>query len=50
MFVVDEPCFAGRDAHGELMANTTTWPSGFKAFGDYLKGRGMELGIYTDAG
>lgn len=50
VFVVDEPCFAGRDASGELQANSTTWPSGFAAFGKYLKDRGMELGIYTDAG
>jgi hypothetical protein len=86
VFIVDEPCFAGRDADGELQvrqlhfptfyaetgrftttgsgqtrgnwfkttgfsqANATTWPSGFKAFGDYLAERGMELGIYTDAG
>ena len=50
VFVVDEPCFAGRDSSGELVANKTTWPSGFAAFGQYLKERGMQLGIYTDAG
>jgi alpha-galactosidase len=50
VFVVDEPCFAGRDNTGELVANSTTWPSGFAAFGKYLKDRGMQLGIYTDAG
>lgn len=50
VFIVDEPCFAGRDAGGSLMANSTTWPSGFKAFASYLEERGMELGIYTDAG
>ena len=33
VFVVDEPCFAGRDASGALVANSTTWPSGFAAFG-----------------
>jgi alpha-galactosidase len=50
VFIVDEPCFAGRDASGELIANSTTWPSGFAAFGKYLADRGMQLGIYTDAG
>jgi|EP01047_Picozoa_sp_COSAG01_P023516 alpha-galactosidase len=50
VFIVDEPCFAGRNAVGELQPNTTTWPSGFKAFGDYLRARGISLGIYTDAG
>lgn len=50
VFVVDEPCFAGRDTNGELIANSTRWPSGFKAFGEYLTARGMLFGIYTDAG
>ena len=50
VFVVDEPCFAGRDSKGELQPNSTTWPHGFKAFGEFLSERGMELGIYTDAG
>lgn len=50
VFVVDEPCFAGRDSSGALVANKTTWPSGFAAFGKYLSDRGMQLGIYTDAG
>ena len=50
VFVVDEPCFAGRDSNGELQPNSTTWPHGFKAFGDFLSERGMQLGIYTDAG
>ena len=35
VFVVDEPCFAGRDAKGALVANATTWPSGFAAFGTF---------------
>ena len=26
------------------------WPSGMKAFGDWLHQRGMKLGIYTDIG
>ena len=25
-FVVDEPCFTGRDADGALLENKTTWP------------------------
>lgn len=51
VFIVDEPCFAGRDnATGALVPNSTTWPNGFKPFAAYLKSKGMELGIYTDAG
>ena len=33
VFIVDEPCFAGRDASGALLPNTTTWPNGFAPFG-----------------
>eukprot|EP00041_Stephanoeca_diplocostata_P019088 m.405408 g.405408 ORF g.405408 m.405408 type:complete len:596 (+) comp21206_c0_seq4:628-2415(+) len=51
VFVVDEPCFVGRDPQtGELIENVTTWPNGLKAFAAHLAKNGMELGIYTDAG
>ena len=39
VFVVDEPCFVGRNKNGSLIENTTTWPRGLKAFGDYLHAR-----------
>eukprot|EP01047_Picozoa_sp_COSAG01_P091230 COSAG01_NODE_22880_length_837_cov_1.012195_1_plen_87_part_00 len=38
-FIVDEPCFAGRDADGVLIENKTTWPHGLKAFGQELRSR-----------
>jgi len=45
-FIVDEPCFTGRDAAtGELLENRTTWPGGLKAFGAELRAAGMELGV-----
>eukprot|EP01121_Diplochlamys_sp_Union-15-3_P017135 TRINITY_DN5972_c0_g1_i1.p1 TRINITY_DN5972_c0_g1~~TRINITY_DN5972_c0_g1_i1.p1 ORF type:complete len:529 (-),score=71.78 TRINITY_DN5972_c0_g1_i1:40-1626(-) len=50
VFVVDEPCFVGRDQNGSLIENSKTWPNGLKAFGDYLHSNGMLLGIYTDQG
>eukprot|EP01060_Flectonema_neradi_P008188 TRINITY_DN15853_c0_g1_i1.p1 TRINITY_DN15853_c0_g1~~TRINITY_DN15853_c0_g1_i1.p1 ORF type:complete len:525 (+),score=100.36 TRINITY_DN15853_c0_g1_i1:57-1631(+) len=50
VFIVDEPCFIGRDSTGQLVQNSTTWPNGLKAFSTYLKDRNMTLGIYTDAG
>ena len=50
-FIVDEPCFVGRDnLTGRLLPNSTTWPNGFDSFAKYLRDRGMKLGIYTDAG
>lgn len=50
VFIVDEPCFAGRNSAGELQPNATRWPHGFGEFAEYLSERGMRLGIYTDAG
>eukprot|EP00937_MAST-01D_sp_MAST-1D-sp2_P004890 g4890.t1 len=50
-FIVDEPCFAGRDpVTGELVENKTTWPNGLKAFGAALRAHGMKLGTYTCVG
>ena len=51
VFIVDEPCFLGRNARtGELIENVTAWPTGLAKFSDYLEARNMSLGIYTDAG
>ena len=50
-FIVDEPCFTGRDpATGQLIENKTTWPNGMKSFGAELRSHGMKLGIYTCVG
>lgn len=49
-FIVDEPCFIGRDASGALLENKTTWPNGLKSFGEELRSHGMKLGIYTCVG
>jgi alpha-galactosidase len=49
-FIIDEPCFIGRDASGELIENKTTWPNGLKAFGAELRKNDMKLGIYTCVG
>eukprot|EP00041_Stephanoeca_diplocostata_P003081 m.31727 g.31727 ORF g.31727 m.31727 type:complete len:382 (-) comp14025_c0_seq3:1217-2362(-) len=49
-FIIDEPCFVGRDANGTLLENRTTWPNGLKSFGAELRSHGMKLGIYTCIG
>jgi alpha-galactosidase len=49
-FIIDEPCFTGRDASGTLLENKTTWPNGLKSFGAELRSHGMKLGIYTCVG
>ncbi|XP_039780573.1 alpha-galactosidase 1-like [Panicum virgatum] len=39
-----------RDATGNLVANTKTFPHGIKALADYVHSKGLKLGIYSDAG
>jgi hypothetical protein len=39
-----------RDAGGNLVADTTKWPSGINGLTTYLHGLGFKVGIYTDAG
>eukprot|EP01018_Ginkgo_biloba_P022382 Gb_21989 [translate_table: standard] len=39
-----------RDAQGNLVARASTFPSGIKALADYVHGKGLKLGIYSDAG
>ena len=39
-----------RDAAGDLVADPARFPSGLKALTDYLHGKGLRAGIYTDAG
>lgn len=35
---------------GTLVAKKSTFPSGIKALADYVHGKGLKLGIYSDAG
>nr|CAD1836248.1 unnamed protein product [Ananas comosus var. bracteatus] len=39
-----------RDSQGNLVAKGSTFPSGIKALADYVHGKGLKLGIYSDAG
>ena len=47
-----DDCWAerNRDSSGNLIANSSTFPSGIKALADYVHARGLQLGIYSDAG
>lgn len=47
-----DDCWAesSRDSQGNLAANSSTFPSGIKALADYVHGKGLKLGIYSDAG
>lgn len=46
---IDEPGFV-RWSNGSLRTNTTRFPDGMKAVGDYLHARGLLFGIYSSAG
>lgn len=39
-----------RDSDGKLTPNSTRFPSGFKALGDYMHKKGVSFGIYSDEG
>ncbi|KAK0592206.1 hypothetical protein LWI29_015155 [Acer saccharum] len=42
--------FVTRDSEGQLVPDPKTFPSGIKALADYVHGKGLKLGIYSDAG
>ncbi|MHB8287392.1 MAG: glycoside hydrolase family 27 protein [Caulobacteraceae bacterium] len=50
-YVVIDDCWQGaRDAQGFIQPDAKRFPSGLKALGDYIHGKGLKFGIYSDAG
>jgi hypothetical protein len=48
---IDEGWWQGtRDSAGNITVDTAEWPGGMKAIADYIHGKGLKAGIYTDAG
>src|SRR6266513_1023892 len=47
---IDDCWQVSRDASGTIVADPTRFPWGIKALADYVHGKGLKLGIYTDAG
>ncbi|KAK4488968.1 hypothetical protein RD792_004759 [Penstemon davidsonii] len=47
-----DDCWAelNRDSKGKLVPKASKFPSGIKALADYVHGKGLKLGIYSDAG
>jgi alpha-galactosidase len=39
-----------RDAHGHMVADPVTFPSGMRALGDYIHSKGLKFGVYSSAG
>ncbi|MGV4980645.1 ricin-type beta-trefoil lectin domain protein [Streptomyces sp. NRAIS4] len=48
---IDEGWWQGtRDSEGNITVDTGEWPGGMSAIADYIHGKGLKAGIYTDAG
>ncbi|MEU4877451.1 RICIN domain-containing protein [Streptomyces sp. NPDC021608] len=48
---IDEGWWQGtRDTAGNITVDESEWPGGMKAIADYIHGKGLKAGIYTDAG
>ena len=49
--VLDDGCYKStRGSDGKLSNNTTKFPGGFKALGDYIHNKGLKFGMYNDIG
>ena len=48
--VIDDCWQVGRDAAGRIEADPDRFPSGMKALADYVHGKGLKFGLYSDAG
>ncbi len=47
---IDDGFFGGRDGNGNLLSDDKKFPSGMEALATYIHGKGLNAGIYTDAG
>ena len=47
---IDDCWQVSRDAQGTIVADPARFPSGIKGLADYVHGKGLKLGVYTDAG
>jgi alpha-galactosidase len=50
-YVVIDDCWqVSRDRNGTIVADPERFPSGMKALADYVHGKGLKFGVYSDAG
>ena len=47
---IDDGFFGGRDQEGKLLIHPTRFPNGLRPLVDYIHGKGLKAGIYSDAG
>jgi alpha-galactosidase len=48
--VIDDCWQVARDAHGRIVVDPERFPNGMKAVADYVHAKGLEFGLYSDAG
>ena len=51
-YLVIDDCWSvktGRDSHGNLVPDPQKFPNGMQAMVDYVHGKGLKIGIYSDA-
>jgi alpha-galactosidase len=50
-YVVIDDCWqVSRDAQGRIVPDAKRFPGGMKALADYVHGKGLKFGLYSDAG
>jgi alpha-galactosidase len=50
-FIVIDDCWqVDRDSQGNIIPDAKRFPSGMRALADYIHGKGLKFGIYSDAG
>lgn len=47
---IDDGFWDGRGRDGKLILNTKLFPNGMRSLTDYIHGKGLKAGIYSDAG
>jgi alpha-galactosidase len=47
---IDDCWQVSRDSSGTIVADPEHFPAGIKGLADYVHGKGLKLGVYTDAG
>lgn len=47
---IDDGFFGGRDEKGNLLHHPQRFPNGMKSLAQYIHGKGLKAGIYSDAG
>ena len=48
--VIDDCWQVSRDSVGNIIVDAERFPSGMKALADYVHGKGLKFGVYSDAG